>query len=84
MAGPDCGQAPEAVEIWSGSMSHLPYLLPALGCPVAMGLMMWLVMRRPARSVSPAPDASELAELREELAQLREQGQSNPATAPSP
>ncbi|MGP3979835.1 hypothetical protein [Streptomyces sp. KR80] len=59
-------------------MDNLVYLLPALACPVGMGLMMWLMMRgkRPATGQPPhtAPGTAqeqELARLRQEVEALR-------------
>ena len=61
-------------------MQHLLYLLPALGCPVGMGAMMWFMMRsgKPGRQAPPAPPAApvrvqeqEIAALRAEVDQLR-------------
>lgn len=56
-------------------MNNLLYLLPVLACPVAMGAMMW-VMMRPKKDQAPAPPATatseqELVELRQEVEDLR-------------
>jgi len=59
-------------------MEKLLYLLPALGCPLGMGAMMWFMMRRPReRAQPPATPAQprsqdlEIAALRAEVDQLR-------------
>ncbi|SBW28744.1 hypothetical protein FDG2_5939 [Candidatus Protofrankia californiensis] len=61
-------------------MDSLLYALPALACPVGMGVMMWLMMRggrRPTQAPPTAPDwqpdprETELARLREEIQHLR-------------
>lgn len=60
-------------------MDKLLYLLPALVCPVAMGLMMWFMARKPSREqtapqqppVMADPRDAELARLRAELATNR-------------
>jgi hypothetical protein len=61
-------------------MDNLLYILPALACPVGMGLMMWLVMRgkRPTADQPPytAPTTAqeqELARLRKEVEALRDE-----------
>jgi hypothetical protein len=58
-------------------MSQLLYLLPALACPVGMGAMMWVMMRKPKTSAAPTTHAqsagdAELAALRVEVAQMRD------------
>lgn len=52
-------------------MQNLIYL----ACPLSMGLMMWLMMRKPKPSVAvtPAPPAVDVAALREEVAALQRQ-----------
>jgi cytochrome c-type biogenesis protein CcmH/NrfF len=56
-------------------MDKLLYFLPALACPLGMGVMMWLMMR-PKRQQpdQPRPSAQEqeLARLRSEIAALRD------------
>lgn len=63
-------------------MEKLLYLLPALGCPVGMGAMMWFMMRsgksgragraaQPGTIVPPATQDQEIAALRAEVDQLR-------------
>ena len=58
-------------------MRNLLYLLPALGCPVAMGAMMWFMMKRPAGSQQTPPPGEltahdqEITALRAEMDQLR-------------
>lgn len=53
-------------------MENLLYVLPALACPIGMGLMMWFMMRpkRGAQTDS-APDRQELVRLRKEIDALR-------------
>ncbi|MET9835543.1 hypothetical protein ABZ078_41110 [Streptomyces sp. NPDC006385] len=58
-------------------MESLLYLLPALACPVGMGLMMWFMMR----GRHPAPTTAqeqEPARLRKEVEALR--GEQAPKT----
>jgi hypothetical protein len=55
-------------------VSELFYSLAILACPVAMGLMMWFMMRgmnnQPAAAPAPADDV-ELSRMRAEIDQLR-------------
>ena len=58
-------------------MSQLLYLLPTLACPVGVGVMMWVMMRKPKSSTAPtalaqSQEDAELAALRVEVAQMRE------------
>jgi hypothetical protein len=63
-------------------MEKLLYLLPALGCPLGMGAMMWFMMRsgksgqagqaaQPGTIVARAVPDQEIAALRAEVDQLR-------------
>ena len=51
-------------------MDKIVYALPALGCVVGMPLMMFIMMRG-GRSKPATPGASEAAQLRAEVEQLR-------------
>jgi cytochrome c-type biogenesis protein CcmH/NrfF len=58
------------------AMSQLLYALPLLACPVAMGLMMWFMMRskatdQQAQSAPTAEQEQELIRLRKEVDALR-------------
>ncbi len=55
-------------------MDRILYFLPALACPIGMGVMMWLMMRpkrQPADQPAPNTQAQELTQLRSEIAALR-------------
>ncbi|WP_328747218.1 hypothetical protein OHT57_16795 [Streptomyces sp. NBC_00285] len=53
-------------------MENLLYILPALACPVGMGLMMWFMMRpHHGAQTGPSADRQELARLRKEIDALR-------------
>ncbi|WP_329295872.1 hypothetical protein [Streptomyces pseudovenezuelae] len=55
-------------------MSQLLYILPALACPIGMGLMMWFMMRpKHGAQTHPATgaDRQELLRLRKEIDALR-------------
>ena len=55
-------------------MAQLGYLLPALACPIGMGVMMWVMMRggkKPAATPPVVEEDQELAALRAEVAALR-------------
>ncbi|MEU0350895.1 hypothetical protein ABZ302_29340 [Streptomyces sp. NPDC006237] len=58
-------------------MDNLLYILPALACPVGMGLMMWFMMRgkRPAdgqpHTAPTTAQEQELTRLRKEVDALR-------------
>ncbi|GAA3763256.1 hypothetical protein HDA32_004624 [Spinactinospora alkalitolerans] len=60
------------------------YLLALLACPLGMGAMMWMMMRRPGSTSTPAdsrlPEQErELARLRAEIQTLRTQSRSDTA-----
>jgi hypothetical protein len=54
-------------------MEQFLLILPALACPVGMGLLMWFMMRGRGRNDQPAtPDQEqELASLRAQIEELR-------------
>ncbi|MEE2049681.1 hypothetical protein [Nocardiopsis tropica] len=52
------------------------YILALLACPVGMGAMMWMMMRRPSggqapQQSRPGAQEQELAQLRAEIQDLR-------------
>ncbi len=58
-------------------VSELLYVLPALACAVGMGVMMWVMMRKPKGAAAPTEPAqsqgyAELAALRVAVAQMRD------------
>lgn len=58
-------------------MQQLLYILPALACPIGMGLMMWFMMRGHGKTKTGTPaQEQELAALRAQVEALR------PQTAP--
>ncbi len=58
-------------------MSEMFYGLAVLACPVAMGAMMWFMMRGRKDDTAPPPAASdELQRMRTEIDQLRAAGTS--------
>ncbi|MGH3516715.1 MAG: hypothetical protein ACRDQ7_04750 [Haloechinothrix sp.] len=61
----------------------MEYLLLALVCPVAMGLMMWMMMRGNRSAPSSGPDP-EVARLRAELDELRQTRQASGEQDPHP
>jgi cytochrome c-type biogenesis protein CcmH/NrfF len=60
-------------------MDQLLYVLPALACPVGMGLMMWFMRSRrsdadqPPHTAPTTEQEQELARLRKEVEALREE-----------
>lgn len=57
-------------------MDQLLYILPALACPIGMGLMMWFMMRpKHGAQTHPGTDADrqELLRLRKEIDALRDE-----------
>lgn len=64
-------------------MPEALYPLAVLACPVGMGLMMWMMMRRdkPDQAPQPRRDDADLNELRREVEELRAQQQGRNPTA---
>ena len=68
-------------------MSQLLYVLALLACPVAMGVMMWMMSRgKPTAAVGAADKQVELARLRAQIDQLHAErtgagGDSGPVNA---
>ncbi|WP_328478444.1 hypothetical protein OHS71_08515 [Streptomyces sp. NBC_00377] len=55
-------------------MENLLYILPALACPIGMGLMMWLMMRpKHGAQTDSTADRQELVRLRKEIDALRDE-----------
>ncbi|WP_326718717.1 hypothetical protein OHT59_03795 [Streptomyces sp. NBC_00243] len=55
-------------------MDKLLYILPALACPIGMGLMMWFMMRpKHGAQTHPGTDGQELLRLRKEIDALRDE-----------
>ncbi len=53
-------------------MEQFLYILPALACPVGMGLMMWFMMRGKGKTQDSTPDQEqELARLRAQVNAMR-------------
>ena len=61
-------------------MSELFYALALLACPVAMGAMMWMMMRG-GKSQPQADSAADLATMRAEIDRLRAQQSGTNVTA---
>jgi hypothetical protein len=67
-------------------VQNLPFILAALACPIAMGLMMFFMMRPGSKQPEPGPQPGarqdEIAELRAEVARLRSEHESSPEHTP--
>lgn len=63
-------------------MPNLAFILAALACPLSMGAMMFFMMRPGKRQQHPADPQQdqEIAQLREQVAQLRAEQQRRPAS----
>ena len=62
-------------------MENLLYVLPALACPIGMGLMMWFMMRsKPGAQTGSTTDRQELTRLRKEIDALRSEQESHRTT----
>ncbi|MFL6056682.1 MAG: hypothetical protein ACJ72W_27855 [Actinoallomurus sp.] len=68
-------------------MPNIAFILAALACPLGMGAMMFFMMRPVAKRQQPQPgdvqQDQEIAQLREQVAQLRAEQQRRPASGPS-
>jgi len=59
-------------------MQHLLYILPALACPLAMGVMMFFMMRPGTKQTQNQPgpqQEQEIAQLRQQVEQMRAEQQ---------
>lgn len=63
-------------------MPNFFYSLVVLACPVGLGVMMWVMMRKgKAEAPSPTEDAAELLRMRAEIDRLR--AEQHPASGTS-